>query len=165
MEPLTPKQTPILAPQTPLEKPKIMRSFDTGNKKNNNLFVIIGSVVVVLAGVATGWLLTGKTQAGSVPDTSSQQEDQVKRTEDEAGVENTEDFPDTVEGKLVEGGIDGEGTHRLERTGGPSQNVYLSSTVIDLQSFVGKNVKIWGQTLSGKKAGWLMDVGRIKVIQ
>jgi len=53
----------------------------------------------------------------------------------------------------------------LERTGGASQNVYLTSTVIDLQSFVGKNVQVWGDTLSGQKAGWLMDVGKIKTVE
>ena len=26
-------------------------------------------------------------------------------------------------------------------------------------------VQIWGETFKGQKAGWLMDVGRIKVIE
>ena len=69
-----------------------------------------------------------------------------------------------VEGTLVEGGIEGEGTHHLERPGGPSQNVYLTSTAIDLQSLVGKKVHVWGETLSGIKAGWLMDVVKVKVL-
>jgi hypothetical protein len=34
-----------------------------------------------------------------------------------------------------------------------------------LDSFVGKKVEVSGQTLAAEHAGWLMDVGRIKVIQ
>jgi hypothetical protein len=41
----------------------------------------------------------------------------------------------------------------------------LTSTVIDLASFEGKKVKVWGQSLSGRKAGWLMDVGKVKVVE
>jgi hypothetical protein len=48
---------------------------------------------------------------------------------------------------------------------GEDKYVYLTSTVIDLQSFVGKKVKVWGETLSGLHAGWLMDVGKIKVVK
>jgi hypothetical protein len=66
---------------------------------------------------------------------------------------------------LEEGGIDGEGTHHLVRDGGPSKSVYLTSTVIDLDSFAGKKVKVWGETISARKAGWLMDVGKIKIIE
>lgn len=48
---------------------------------------------------------------------------------------------------------------------GPSQYAYLTSTVIDLSAFTGKKVQVWGQTIAGKKAGWLMDVGKVKVIE
>jgi hypothetical protein len=27
------------------------------------------------------------------------------------------------------------------------------------------NVKVWGETFKGQKAGWLMDVGRVKVME
>jgi len=37
--------------------------------------------------------------------------------------------------------------------------------VIDLESFTGKKVKVWGETISAQKAGWLMDVGKIQVIK
>jgi len=35
--------------------------------------------------------------------------------------------------------------------------------VIDLSGFVDKKVEIWGETLAAKKAGWLMDVAKVKV--
>jgi hypothetical protein len=64
---------------------------------------------------------------------------------------------------LQEGGIDGEGQYHLVRPGGDSQNVYLTSSVVDLSLFVNKKVKVWGQTQTAQKAGWLMEVGRVQV--
>ncbi len=124
--------------------------------------LIVGVILVVLAGIGSGWLISNKV----IGKGGSSQAPNVKVTSNEAGILDESTFKgDTAEGKLVEGGINGEGTHHLERDGGPSKNVYLTSSVIDLQSFVGKNVKIWGETLSAKKAGWLMDVAKIKVIE
>ncbi len=73
-------------------------------------------------------------------------------------------FKDSAEGYLEAGGIDGEGSHKLLRPGGVSQTVYLTSSVTDLDKFIGMNVKVYGETYQGQKAGWLMDVGRVKVI-
>src|SRR3989344_867129 len=113
--------------------------------------MILGSVAVVVLGVVTGWLLSGKptlkSAGGSAPN--------VVVNSNEAGILDESTFKgDSAEGKLVEGGIGGEGTHHLERNGGPSKSVYLTSSVIDLESFVGKKVTVWGETLSAKKAGW-----------
>ena len=33
-----------------------------------------------------------------------------------------------------------------------------------VESFSGKKVMVWGETISAQKAGWLMDVGKIKVL-
>ncbi|MDP4031141.1 MAG: hypothetical protein Q8P47_02540 [Candidatus Beckwithbacteria bacterium] len=81
------------------------------------------------------------------------------------GVEDTKVFTDSAEGKLTSGGIDGEGSHHLIREGGESQNVYLTSSIIDLDQFIGRQVKVWGQTFDAQKAGWLMDVGRLEIIK
>jgi hypothetical protein len=80
------------------------------------------------------------------------------------GVEDTETFKDTAEGKLEKGGLNGEGSHHLVRPGGESQTVYLTSSIVDLDKFVGSKVKIWGETFAAQKAGWLMDVGRLEVL-
>jgi len=58
-----------------------------------------------------------------------------------------------------------EGSHKLIREGGPSQTAYLISSVIDLDQFVGHKVEIWGETFYSDKVGWLMDVGRLKVLE
>lgn len=150
-------------PGNVLSESKPMRKFPgRTNDMKKNLSTTLISVLVVLAGVGTGYLLSGNANGKSTT-TLELQTENVTRTQNEAGLADESNFSDSVEGVLVEGGIDGEGTHHLERPGGKSQNVYLTSTVIDLQSFVGKNVKVWGETLSAVKAGWLMDVGKVKV--
>ena len=138
----------------------LVRKFSGTTGKKENMFLIIGAIMIVLAGVGTGWLLSGRAKG-----TSESAAPGAKQNQNEAGLADEKTFKDTAEGELEEGGIAGEGTHHLKRDSNTSQYVYLTSTVIDLQSFVGKKVQVWGQTITGKKAGWLMDVGKIKVIQ
>jgi hypothetical protein len=127
-----------------------------------NKLVVAGlALVVVVVGVGSGWLLSGRKSLG----VSEGAAPGAKNTAQEAGIADEATFKDSAEGVLEEGGIAGEGTHHLVRPGGDSQNVYLTSTVVDMQSFVGKKVTVWGQTISARKAGWLMDVGKIKVAE
>lgn len=145
----------------------VLRSFSgPKNKKNKmkKLAMPVLALLVILVGVGSGWGLS-KISAGEESSNQKQADKSIKESETEAGIENTEQFPDEAEGILMEGGHEGEGTHYLDRGLGPEKNVYLTSTVINLQSFVGKKVRVWGNTLSAQKVGWLMDVGRIKVIQ
>jgi len=65
---------------------------------------------------------------------------------------------------IEKNGFDGEGTHKLLREGGESQTAYLTSSVLDLDLFVGHKVEIWGETFAAQKAGWLLDVGAVKVL-
>ena len=90
---------------------------------------------------------------------------EVVQTKNEEGVKDASTFRDTATGNLIEndGKITTEGTTILVR-GDASQNVYLTSSVIDLSKYTGKKVQVWGETFQGQKAGWLMDVGRIKVL-
>lgn len=133
------------------------------SKMSPKLFMVVASVLVVLSGVGTGWLLSGVSK-GAAPSAGVAPQS-IEKSDKEAGIDDAEAFPDTAEGILEEGGIEGEGTHHLVREGGPSKYAYLTSTVIDLESFKGKSVQIWGETISAKYAGWLMDVGKIKVIE
>ena len=144
-------------------KPIVRPVLKNDIKKNLLLIGII--TVLVLAGTATGWLLSGnKTKLGS-PLGGSIVAPGAKSGTEEAGLADESTFKDSAEGLLEEGGVNGEGTHHLVREGGISQTVYLTSTVIDLESFVGKKVIVWGQTITAKKAGWLMDVGKIRVTE
>lgn len=95
--------------------------------------------------------------------TTNKSSDEIKNTAQSAGVIDKKTFKDSAEGVLREGGIDGEGNFHLERSGGESQNAYLTSSTVDLSVYIGKKVKVWGQTFSGQKAGWLMDVGLVEI--
>lgn len=133
------------------------------NKDRKVFLIILGLVLfAVISGVWTGKFFSQRGVGGTAP--TGNTAPGATQSLNEAGITDEAAFPDTAEGVLEEGGVNGEGTHHLARDGGASQNVYLSSTVIDLQSFVGKKIQVWGQTLSGKQAGWLMDVGRVKVV-
>ena len=149
------------AESQPKEAAPILKKFPKRIIEKGTALLILGALLTVLAGIGSGWLLSGKSlgraKSGSVITSNGKE---LK----EAGVTDTSAFPHTVEGILKEGGIEGEGTHHLDRGLGAGKDVYLTSTVVDLQSFVDKKVQVWGETISGKHAGWLMDVGRIKVL-
>ncbi|MEK7497854.1 MAG: hypothetical protein AAB656_02960 [Patescibacteria group bacterium] len=149
-------------PQPQVSRPQeILKRFTPTAGRNNKAFLIGISVIVVLIGIGSGYLFSGKKLSfQSLPTVPGSKTNTM-----EAGIVDEKTFKDTATGILREGGVKGEGTHHLERDGGDSQNVYLTSTVIDLQSFVGKKVQAWGQTISGKNAGWLMDVGKVKVVE
>ncbi|MBI2641566.1 hypothetical protein HYW87_03165 [Candidatus Roizmanbacteria bacterium] len=117
-------------------------------------------VVIVVFGVVTGFIFSKLQSAGGTA--SSQSQDNVQKT---AGIAGKKNFKDKAEGVLQEGGIDGEGNFHLKRPGGESQNVYLTSTTVDLSEYVGKKVRVWGETFEGEKAGWLMDVGLVEILQ
>jgi len=140
----------------------LVKKVKNTNNFKKNLLMVGAAVLVVLGGVGTGWLISGRTIASSskTGNTTSN----VKKTKKGEGLEDEATFSDSAEGVLEEGGINGEGAYHLVREGGPSQNVYLTSTVFDLEGYVGEKVKIWGETISAKQAGWFMDVGKIKVI-
>lgn len=122
-------------------------------------FILI-FVIVILVGGAVGFVLSnfGKNITGGA--TSGK----TIKTEKSAGILDKKTFKDKAEGILKEGGIDGEGNFHLERPGGVSQNVYLTSSTVDLALFIGKKVRTWGVTFKAEKAGWLMDVGYIELI-
>lgn len=129
--------------------------------KTNPLPFILAFVMVVGAGIGTGFLLSRQK---NTTDNVSKASTMVK-TNTEAGTTDTKTFKDYATGTLEEGGINGEGTHKLIRPGGASQTVYLVSSLVDLGPFVGKKVEVYGQTIRAKAAGWLMDVGRIKIVE
>lgn len=124
--------------------------------------LILGAFVVVIAGVGTAFLLS-KNVMGVTPGSNNVAAPGAKVTSTEAGILADGIKYDTAIGDLKEGGLDNEGTHHIERDNMPSHFVYLTSSVIDLQSFVGKKVEIWGVTHASKKAPWLMEVSKIKI--
>lgn len=119
-------------------------------------------VAVVLLGIVTGFILSPKQSSVVTVGSNTNVANLPKGTV--FGSSNEKAFKDSAEGTLKEGGIEGEGSFHLERPGGVSQNVYLTSSVLDLSQLVGRKVKVWGQTNDAQKAGWLMDVGRAQIV-
>lgn len=138
------------------------KSVDMTQKVNNSFLPLaLGIAMMLLAGIGTGYALSrSKVQGVSVSETGSRtiESEKVVGSLDET-------FSDEAEGILQDGGFEGEGTHHLERDGGVSQYVYLTSSVVALDDYVGKNVKVWGETFDAQKAGWLMDVGKLEVLE
>lgn len=132
--------------------------------------VTLGAVVVV-AGILTGFglhKLQSKLGSSTLPadeQPMSQVAGEKINNGDIFGSADAETFKDSAQGYLEAGGIEGEGSHKLLRPGGDSQTVYLTSSITDLDKFVSMEIKIWGETFKAQKAGWLMDVGRVEVIE
>ncbi len=151
-------------------KPKLHLIDPVEAKTQVSIFpVIIVTIIALIAGIGTGYLIgSGKTPITSQESVSVEDKDlgiSDEKPVQTAGIKNEKTFTDKAEGILQEGGIEGEGTFHLERPGGPSQTAYLTSTTVDLSPFIGKKIRVLGKTFQGKKAGWLMDVGYVEVLQ
>jgi len=140
----------------------ILRKIPKESKKKN-MVMILSAIAVVFLGIGTGWLLTQQTSGSS--SSAIQTAPGVGESSTQAGsIVDEEICKDVAEGDLETGGFEGEGTHHLVRGDSESKWTYLTSTVIDLESFSGKKVEVTGETIAAQNVGWLMDVCMIKVI-
>lgn len=166
-----PVKTPVMNPQptasvkTDSDTLKV-RSLDEAEEKEKKeekaygkvVYVVFGILLVL--GVVTGFFLANQRASSSAFVAGTAENAQSGTA---VGSTDTKTFKDSATGTLEIGGLDGEGTHQLVREGGPSQTVYLISSVVDMDQFAGKEVTVWGQTMDAKKAAWLMDVGKIEI--
>ena len=152
--------------QQPTQDQPLIHNFSSDSIKSAFTPKVIGILIgIVVVGVISGFLIsrtgtlsTSQVKTGTVSNGSSVAAGTI------IGSNDTTTFKDVAQGTLKEGGIDGEGAFHLVRPGGDSQNVYLTSSSVDLAKFIGKNIKVWGATQTAQHAGWLMDVGRIQVL-
>ena len=150
----------------PVENPLDDSLVHNLDMKNTSIFtpkLIIALIIAIVLGVGSGYGLSKKgtveVNTGGVVNSSKISKGTI------VGSKDTKTFKDTAEGVLKGGGIDGEGAYHLVRPGGDSQNVYLTSSLVDLSKFLERKIKVWGETQKAKKAGWLMDVGKVEVLQ
>ena len=135
------------------------------NKLSFSPKIVLIFAVVLLFGVGSGYLLSKNSSVVSKTTGISNGINSASVSKGTTvGSNDMNTFKDVTEGVLKPGGIEDEGTFHLERTGGASQNVYLTSSIVDLSKFVNKKIKVWGQTQKAKHAGWLMDVGKVEVL-
>jgi hypothetical protein len=150
--------------QEPLMKniKNIQNSENMSSIFTKNLFIAL--LVAVVLGGMTGYVLSNrKGSSGSTLTSGSIDASKISKGT-VVGSKNTKVFKDTATGTLKIGGVKEEGQFHLVRPGGDSQNVYLTSSSVDLSKFVEKKIKVWGETQKAQYAGWLMDVGRIEVL-
>jgi hypothetical protein len=133
-------------------------------KPKQKILIPLISILVVGLGVFTGYWFGGRGSTGGTEGTGIVSSEDIQKGK-EFGVKDTKNFPDKAIGVIEAGGANGEGTHKLIREGGPSQTVYLTSSVLDLDQFVGKKVELNGATMKAQKVTWLMDVGRIQILE
>jgi hypothetical protein len=140
--------------------------------KNQAVKIIILSIVAIGLGLGSAYFTRGTSPPPDTKTTSDGQEITAVAPEDKStikkgdvfGSNNEAVFKDNATGYLQAGGFEDEGSHTLMRAGGKSQYVYLTSSVTDLDKFIGMEIRVWGETFRGEKAGWLMDVGRVEVV-
>ena len=141
----------------------IMQAFNSEKTTVAGSKVLVVLILMLLLGVGVGYgasLVSAKTGTSMVPGSLNPNAPAKGKV---YGNGDTSVFKDTAEGVLKNGGIDGEGQYHLVRPGGDSQNVYLTSSSVDLSQFIDQKIKVWGQTQSAQHAGWLMDVGKVQV--
>ena len=144
----------------PVEMPR-----QTEKSQKSTWPMILVALAIVVSGAITGYFLTGG-KIGKKP--ASLEEAGEKITKGMIfGIDKPEIYRDTTEGvvEVNDGSLVEEGSHKLIREGGDSKTAYLVSSTLDLDKLVGHKVKIWGETFAGQKAGWLMNVGKIEVLE
>ena len=161
-EPILPNQSqPTPPPPSPSPLVKKLDPVQKGSPMKTLVIILL----IVVAGLASGFGLNSVSGGNIGIKSAADVSKQGLKVGDVVGSSDEKSFRDQAEGVLVRGGIEGEGSHHLLRAGGPSQNVYLTSSIVDLDLFVDHKIQILGETFSAQKAGWLMDVGHIKVIE
>lgn len=122
---------------------------------------VILILVIVGLGVFSGLVLSSR-QKSSEQVTAAIEEENLDPKVQESFAQT---FKDEAEGTIERNDdLDkyAQGTHKLLRPGGEAQTAYLTSSVLDLDEYVGKDVKVFGETFGSKQVGWLMDVGKVE---
>lgn len=152
--PAVPSQPPIVA-KIPSQSP---------GSKIKKLLPIIIVVIVVSLGIVSGLLLSSKSKSSQSSGEGALSEENLSGEQKQSF---NQTFRDQAEG-VIERNDDldkyAQGTHKLIRPGGEDQTAYLTSSVLDLDEFNGKKIKVFGETFGSSQVGWLMDVGKVEVI-
>lgn len=125
------------------------------------LSLYLSGFLIIILGVVSGYSLSHNKSVNRTDNGLST----GSTSKTVVGSKDSQTFRDSAQGMLEAGGINGEGTHKLQRPGGESQTVVLTSSVLDLSKFEGKKVKVWGETFAGQSSGWFMDVGKVELVQ
>ena len=128
---------------------------------NYKVLLVLAGVGIATVGAGTGYLLSKDNRVSGVTTVNNQ----MVKSETEVGSKDTKTFRDMATGVLEKNGTNVTGTHKLIRDGGPSQTLYMVSSIVDLDQFVGKKVEVWGESQKMAKGIWFMDIGRVKIVE
>lgn len=139
---------------------------DLTNNDNKAFYKKVGIfALIAIFGVFSGWGLYSLIGTGSSPEKVERPVTSEEVNKGDVFGSDSDLFKDEAVGIIQEREGVGDGTHMLLREGGESQTAYLTSSVLDLDMFIGRKVQVWGQTFDSTNVAWLMDVGRIKVLE
>ena len=144
-------------------KPAFLRAVPPKINMQKFLPIII-IIVFVGAGIFTGLVLSSRNKGSKNLKVAVEEENLT--TEQKQSF--TQTFRDEAQGVIEKNDeLDkyAQGTHKLIRSGGESQTAYLTSTVLDLDEYLGKKDKVFGETFGSSQVGWLMDVGKVEIIE
>src|SRR3989344_1763861 len=142
-------------------KPSILRPVPSKLNLQKALPVFV-ALVLIGAGIFTGLVFSSRNKNEKL---SFIKEEEL---EPEAAQSFAQTFRDEAEGTIEKNDEFDEyaqGTHKLIRPGGEDQTAFLTSSVLDLDEYVGKKVKVFGETFGSSQVGWLMDVGKVEEVQ
>ena len=149
--------------ETQTQSPAPLRVVPDKTKLSKILPYFVVAVIVAL-GIGTG-LVTSSVQKAK-----AQNHQAVSLAEEELTPEQQQSFAQTFRDEaegIIEKNDDfdtyAQGPWKLIRTGGESQTAYLTSSVMDLDEYIGKKVKVYGETFGSGQVSWLMDVGKVEV--
>lgn len=133
------------------------------NPKSYTRIFMIVLVVSLLTGVGTGYILSSNSSKSGGGIASVTEKGEAPKT----AQQDNRTFRDFAQGKVAKKDAKQndnyrEGTHVLIRDN--AVPVTLTSSVVDLNQYEGKKVKVYGETQKAIEEGWLMDVGRVEEI-
>jgi len=159
--PINPQVNPQAVPQAQTLK-KAPSRVPTSKFKKFLPFILI--IVIVTAGIFSGLVFSSRSKSSQLPSGSIANEESLSPEVQESF---NQTFRDEAEGTIErndEKDKYAQGTHKLIRPGGESQTAYLTSSTLDLDDYNGKKVKVFGETFGSSQVGWLMDVGKVEVV-
>ncbi len=128
----------------------------------SKILPVLVIIVIIGLGIFTGLVASSRTKNKAIG--TSLPKDQNLSPEQKQSVQTV--TRDTAEGVIQKNDKfeeTAQGQWKLIRPGGESQTAYLTSSFLDLDQYVGKKVKVYGETLGSQKVGWLMDVAKVEV--
>ena len=135
--------------------------------KSGKLLKILPVVIIILIitiGVISGLVMSSVNKAKNLQSSGVQDPENLSPEVKESFAQTFRDESEGIIEKNDQLDKYAQGTHKLIRPGGESQTAYLTSSVLDLDTYLGKKVKIFGETFGSSQVGWLMDVGKVEIL-